>query len=74
MKIFDVAVVGGGPAGAVAAIELARRGRRVVLYDVPAVRRRKIGEEPPDMPFRHHRTVAFWPAPARNEPVCLIEN
>ncbi len=31
--IFDVAVVGGGPAGATAAHDLARRGRRVALID-----------------------------------------
>ena len=29
----DVAVVGGGPAGAAAAITLARAGREVVLFD-----------------------------------------
>lgn len=32
-EIFDVAVVGGGPAGATAASELAQRGHRVALID-----------------------------------------
>ncbi len=32
-EIFDVAVIGGGPAGATAADDLARLGRRVVLID-----------------------------------------
>ena len=33
MLTADVAVVGGGPAGAAAAISLARAGRDVVLFD-----------------------------------------
>ena len=32
-EIFDVVVVGGGPAGATAADDLARRGRKVALLD-----------------------------------------
>jgi geranylgeranyl reductase len=32
-EIFDVIVIGGGPSGATAATELARRGRRVALVD-----------------------------------------
>ena len=32
-EIFDVVVIGGGPSGATAATELARRGRRVALVD-----------------------------------------
>lgn len=40
----DVAVAGGGPAGAAAAITLARRGRRVVLLEREAFPRFHIGE------------------------------
>ncbi|MGH7333263.1 MAG: NAD(P)/FAD-dependent oxidoreductase [Candidatus Rokuibacteriota bacterium] len=41
---FDVAVVGGGPAGATAACRLARAGRRVVLFERDRFPRFHIGE------------------------------
>jgi geranylgeranyl reductase family protein len=42
MVTADVAVVGGGPAGAAAAIRLARQGRRVVLVDKATFPRDKV--------------------------------
>ncbi|MET0727348.1 MAG: geranylgeranyl reductase family protein [Acidimicrobiales bacterium] len=42
MLVADVAVVGGGPAGAAAAISLARAGRDVVLLDKAAFPRDKV--------------------------------
>lgn len=33
LEIFDVVVLGGGPAGATAAHDLAKRGRHVLLLD-----------------------------------------
>lgn len=43
---YDVAILGAGPAGSVAAHFLARSGRRVVMIDRPSVRR-KVGESLP---------------------------
>jgi flavin-dependent dehydrogenase len=40
--VFDIAVVGAGPAGSVAAALLARGGRRVVLFDKATFPRRKV--------------------------------
>jgi FADH2-dependent halogenase len=41
---FDVAVIGGGPAGSAAAIGLAQRGRRVVVFERDRFPRFHIGE------------------------------
>lgn len=44
MDAYDVAIAGGGPAGAAAAITLARAGLRVLLADATAVRSFRVGE------------------------------
>lgn len=55
---YDVAVIGGGPAGAVAALVLARRGRRVLLVDAPPPGR-KIGESLPAIAGHLLRTLGL---------------
>ncbi|RNF83311.1 NAD(P)/FAD-dependent oxidoreductase [Montanilutibacter psychrotolerans] len=47
MRGFDVAIAGGGPAGAAAAIVLARAGMRVLLADSGCERAFRIGENLP---------------------------
>jgi len=42
--IYDVAIIGGGPAGSTAAALLARAGRRVVLFEREKFPRFHIGE------------------------------
>ena len=47
---FDVVVAGGGPAGAVTALDLCRRGFRVVLIEQSAYENFRVGETlPPEM-------------------------
>ena len=49
-KSFDVVVAGGGPAGAVAALDLSRRGFRVALIEQSAYENVRVGETlPPEM-------------------------
>ncbi|SNX68353.1 hypothetical protein SAMN05878503_10280 [Cereibacter ovatus] len=70
----DALVIGGGPAGLMAAGELARAGRKVLLCDArPSVGRKflmagKSGlnltkDEPPDQFLRHYDEAADWLAP-----------
>lgn len=64
---FDVAVVGGGPAGAIAAHELARSGRRVVLIDPGTTRPRLegLGERVADLLRQKGLEEALGTASAR---------
>ena len=43
-SMYDVAIIGGGPAGSTAAALLARAGRRVVLFEREKFPRFHIGE------------------------------
>ncbi len=45
--VFDVVIVGGGPAGAVTALRLAQAGRSVLLIDRARSLQRKVGESLP---------------------------
>src|SRR5689334_7573862 len=47
---YDAAVAGGGPAGAVAALSLARRGWKVCLFDPSVFNADRVGETlPPEI-------------------------
>lgn len=59
MKV-DVAVVGGGPAGAVAALELARRGAAVTLYERSGYGELRMGETLPPAVNPLLRALGLW--------------
>src|SRR4029077_4415293 len=65
-SVWDVVVAGAGPAGAVAAVRLARAGRRVLLADHPEAGC-KIGEALPGAAVRLLRALDL-PAPAPQGP------
>ncbi|MEW5425177.1 NAD(P)/FAD-dependent oxidoreductase [Amorphus sp. 3PC139-8] len=60
-RIVDVAIAGGGPAGAFAALSLARAGAVVALVDPETTRPRLEGLSPrvADLLLRHHLASAF---------------
>ncbi|QFQ97564.1 FAD-binding protein [Streptomyces phaeolivaceus] len=63
--MYDAVVAGAGPAGAVAALVLARAGRRVALVDdppEPAPGAHKVGESLPSAAALLLRDLALWPA------------
>jgi flavin-dependent dehydrogenase len=56
----DVVVVGGGPAGAATARDLARRGRSVVLVGRPDRGRPRLGETVPPIVVQHLARLGLW--------------
>jgi flavin-dependent dehydrogenase len=60
MKSFDVVVAGGGPAGAVAALDLSRRGFRVALIEQSAYENARVGETLPPELRRPLMELGVW--------------
>jgi flavin-dependent dehydrogenase len=71
----DVAVIGAGPAGAAAAVMLARRGARVALLSGPPSARRRFVETLPPASRPLLRELGMWPlVEARHVPVYANES
>jgi flavin-dependent dehydrogenase len=63
-EVYDAVVAGAGPAGAVAALVLARAGRRVALVDdppAPGAGAHKVGESLPSAAAPLLRDLNLWP-------------
>lgn len=57
---YDVAVIGGGPAGSAASVVLGRKGRRTILLDAGSSSNFKIGEALPPVSRRLLRELGVW--------------
>jgi len=60
MNSFDVVVAGGGPAGAVAALDLSRRGFRVALIEQSAYENLRVGETLPPQIRQPLMELGVW--------------
>ena len=60
MSVFDIAVVGGGMAGSVAALSLARLGRRVALLAPPSTAEDKRTTALMDQSIRFMERLGLW--------------
>lgn len=69
MNSFDVVVAGGGPAGAVAALDLSRRGFRVALIEQSAYENPRVGETLPPQLRRSLVELGVWERFLSSEPL-----
>lgn len=60
MNSFDIVVAGGGPAGAVAALDLSRRGFRVALIEQSAYENPRVGETLPPQIRQPLMELGVW--------------
>ena len=60
MNSFDIVVAGGGPAGAVAALDLSRRGFRVALIEQSAYENLRVGETLPPQIRQPLMELGVW--------------
>ncbi|HYX52201.1 MAG TPA: FAD-dependent oxidoreductase [Candidatus Limnocylindrales bacterium] len=69
MNSFDVVVAGGGPAGAVTALDLSRRGFRVALIEQSAYENLRVGETLPPQIRQPLMELGVWERFLSTEPL-----